>query len=58
MESEGKRNRKRGEANYWVSGGDDNRRVGSELSNLVFPKVPDISLHHKLVLPIQPLAKC
>lgn len=23
----------------------------SELSNLVFPKVPDISLHHKLVLP-------
>lgn len=31
--------------------GDEDRRVGSELSNLVFPKVPDISLHHKLVLP-------
>ncbi len=29
----------------------EGQTVRSELHNLVFPKVPDISLHHKLVLP-------
>lgn len=50
MEAEGRRIGNREEASYWVKG-DKDRRVGSELSNLIFPKVPDISLHHELVLP-------
>lgn len=31
--------------------GSTDRRVGSELSNLALPKVPDISPHHEPVLP-------
>lgn len=33
------------------SGGRPRQKDRSELFNLIFPKVPDISMHHELVLP-------
>lgn len=51
MESEGKKWRRNPEERIEKEMIIRRQTDRSELSNLVFPKVPDISLHHKLVLP-------